>query len=219
MLPAAEGWDQLLYTAAGTMTISTPSGSWTVPPRRALWLADGERSTVRNRYRVAVRSLYFARGVLEAPATRAVEVAGFVRELLLHAVAGLPARHGRPAADAAARRAARAARGAAAAAVAERARRGACGGAHPRRSRGSMAEVARAVGMSRRTLERTFVAETGVTLGAWRRRSRIHGSLDQLAAGVPVTETALAAGYSTPSAFVAAFKGELGQTPRRYLRP
>jgi AraC-like DNA-binding protein len=34
---------------------------------------------------------------------------------------------------------------------------------------------------------------------------------------VPVTRAALAAGYTTPSAFVTAFKGELGQTPRRFL--
>jgi AraC-like DNA-binding protein len=32
-----------------------------------------------------------------------------------------------------------------------------------------------------------------------------------------VTETALTAGYATPSAFVTAFKGELGETPRRFL--
>jgi hypothetical protein len=29
--------------------------------------------------------------------------------------------------------------------------------------------------------------------------------------------TAVAAGYTTPSAYVAAFHGELGRTPRRFL--
>lgn len=82
-----------------------------------------------------------------------------------------------------------------------------------------LSAVALAVGISHRTLERAFLAATGVTLGAWRRRSRILGSLDYLASGVSVTETALTMGYTTPSAFVTAFKNELGQTPLHYLRP
>jgi AraC-like DNA-binding protein len=56
------------------------------------------------------------------------------------------------------------------------------------------------------------------SVGAWRRRAHILGSLDRLAAGEPVTRAALSSGYTTTSAYVAAFKRELGITPRQFVR-
>lgn len=79
-------------------------------------------------------------------------------------------------------------------------------------------DLARRGGTSRRTLERIFAAETDLSLGAWRRRAHILDSLELLAAGATVTRTAIAAGYTTPSAYVAAFKRELRITPRQFLR-
>ena len=49
--------------------------------------------------------------------------------------------------------------------------------------------------------------------------SAILVSLDRLAAGGTVTAAAMAAGYTTPSAYVVAFKRELGHTPGEHLRP
>lgn len=224
VLPIEDGWDQLLYTATATITVAVANGSWTIPPRRALWIPGGAPAMVSNRFPAAVRSLYFDTSLQALPASvRAVDVTGLVRELLLHAVRSCPLDTNQPIHQAlltvlvdqlhqlpeaalwlpipAASRAAQAA--------AELIRK---------TPTLSLPAIARAVGVSQRTLERAFVAATGVTLGAWRRRSRILGSLDYLAAGVPVTETALIVGYSNPSAFVTAFKNELGQTPRHYLR-
>jgi len=224
VLPIEDGWDQLLYAATGTMTIATPAGSWTIPPRRALWIPDGAPATVTNRFPVAVRSLYFATDLRALPDNvRTVNVTGLVRELLLHAVRSCPLDDADPLHRAlltvlvdqlhhlpdsalwlptptvprTAHAAARLIRD---------------NPATP------LADVARVVGASRRTLERSFLAATGFTLGAWRRRSRVLSSLDYLAAGVPVTRTALAVGYTTPSAFVTAFKAELGRSPGRFLR-
>jgi AraC-like DNA-binding protein len=73
-------------------------------------------------------------------------------------------------------------------------------------------------GAAVRTLERLFRDQTGLSLGAWRRRARVLDALEPLAAGATVTAAALGAGYSTPSAFVTAFRAELGTTPRRFLR-
>jgi AraC-like DNA-binding protein len=42
-------------------------------------------------------------------------------------------------------------------------------------------------------------------------------ALRRLAEGAPVTAVALDVGYQTPSAFVAAFRRELGTTPGRYF--
>lgn len=223
-MPIENGWDQLHYAATGTMTIATAAGSWTVPPRCALWIPDGAPATITNRFPVAVRSLYFATELRALPGSaRAVNVSGLVRELLLHAVRSCPLEvaerldralltvlvdqlHQLP----------DAALWLPAPATPEVARRAArlitSNPAMP------LPEVARAVGISQRTLERSFLTATSFTLGAWRRRSRILSSLDYLAAGVSVTQTALAVGYSTPSAFVTAFRAELGQSPGQYLR-
>ncbi len=77
--------------------------------------------------------------------------------------------------------------------------------------------LAAGVGASRRTLERLFLAETGMTIGQWRGRLRLVRAVEQLAAGQPVTAVAGALGYATPSAFTAMFRAQLGEPPRRYL--
>lgn len=71
---------------------------------------------------------------------------------------------------------------------------------------------------SRRTIERRFMAETGMSLGQWRRRARILASVALLAQGDSVTRVAGAVGYSSPSSFVAAFRSELGDPPREFMR-
>jgi AraC-like DNA-binding protein len=74
------------------------------------------------------------------------------------------------------------------------------------------------VGASRRTLERLFRAETGLSIGRWRQRHRLVHALQLLAEGRPVTQVAHAVGYSTPSAFTVMFHAELGATPSAYFR-
>jgi transcriptional regulator GlxA family with amidase domain len=80
----------------------------------------------------------------------------------------------------------------------------------------SLDAMASSVGASRRTLERVFLVETGLTIGAWRQRHRLLRALQLLADGRPVTEVAIAVGYRTPSAFTAMFHQQLGTTPSRY---
>ncbi|HEY6370428.1 MAG TPA: helix-turn-helix domain-containing protein, partial [Candidatus Sulfotelmatobacter sp.] len=53
--------------------------------------------------------------------------------------------------------------------------------------------------------------------GKWRQQLRLMRSLQLLAAGEKITNAALEAGYSTPSAFIAMFRKTLGTTPRRYF--
>jgi AraC-like DNA-binding protein len=222
-LPTEAGWDQLLYTASGTMTITTPGSTWTVPPHRALSIPDGECPTVENRFPVAVRTLYFDAALKVLPeAIRAVEIGGFSRQLLLYVVGCCPLDLGhdvhaalvtvlvdqlRHLPEAPLRLVWPHEHRAVAAAhlIVEDATR-------------DLTDIARTVGTGRRSLERTFRAETSLTLGAWHRRARILRSLDHLATGSSVTEAAFAAGYSAASAYVAAFHHELGQTPRQFLR-
>jgi AraC-like DNA-binding protein len=56
-----------------------------------------------------------------------------------------------------------------------------------------------------------------MSLGKWRQQLRLMRSLELLAAGEKIAHTALEAGYSTPSAFIAMFRKVLGVTPGRYF--
>lgn len=71
--------------------------------------------------------------------------------------------------------------------------------------------------VSPRTLARLFNQEVNMTFSEWRIQVRIFYALEQLHAGRTVTYVALALGYSTPSAFIAAFRKLLGQSPLAYL--
>lgn len=72
------------------------------------------------------------------------------------------------------------------------------------------------IGMAPRTLARRFLAETGLTLGAWRQQVRLMRAQEMLAAGHSVTAAALESGYDNVSAFIAMFKREYGVTPGRH---
>ena len=51
----------------------------------------------------------------------------------------------------------------------------------------------------------------------WRTLARLQAALSMLAAGDPVGRVAGRVGYDTPSAFVAAFRRETGQTPGTFF--
>ena len=61
-------------------------------------------------------------------------------------------------------------------------------------------------------------AETGMSLGQWLSRQKLLEALKLVAAGESVKTIAMDLGYNSPSAFVAMFRRELGQTPKRYFR-
>jgi len=50
----------------------------------------------------------------------------------------------------------------------------------------------------------------------WRTVLRVHHALFRLTEGASVTDTAIACGWSNPSAFIGAFTALVGQTPGRY---
>ena len=225
VLPAASGWNQLLFASAGVMTVETAAGRWVVPPHRALWMPDGARPRIVMHGRVSIRTLYLdCRLPVPLDGWRAVNVSRLLRELIIHAVGQAPldlarADHDRLIGVLLDQLAGLAqqplvlphpvderAQGLA------RAIAGPAGG-------GTIDDLARSVGASRRTLERTFVAETGLTIGAWRQRQRLLRALELLAQGEPVTTVALAVGYRTPSAFTAMFHEQLGTTPTHYFQP
>ncbi|MEV7616025.1 AraC family transcriptional regulator [Streptomyces sp. NPDC089799] len=75
----------------------------------------------------------------------------------------------------------------------------------------------REVGASVRTLSRRFRAETGTSFSNWRTYERLNAALPMLGMGQPVSRVAHAVGYATSSAFVTAFRREMGTTPAAYF--
>lgn len=218
--------DQLVFASCGVMMVRTERGSWVVPADRAVWIPERIPHTIAISGTVAMRTLYL-KPRLAASLPReccVVNVPALLRELILYACACgsltrrvawqshlidvildqfkvirvAPLQLPMP-------RDARALR------VAEGLLR------NPSEQR-SLAHMARSSGASRRTLERLFAEETGMTFGKWRQQLRLLEALRLLGGGAKVTHAALESGYSTPSAFIAAFRRTLGSTPTQYFR-
>ncbi len=80
----------------------------------------------------------------------------------------------------------------------------------------TIAEVAKSVGVSERTLRRRFLAETNLTIQQWLVACRVHSSMGPLLRGESVADVSASVGYASPSAYIAAFKARMGTTPARF---
>jgi AraC-like DNA-binding protein len=81
----------------------------------------------------------------------------------------------------------------------------------------SLDALCREVGVSVRTIQRTFRREVGMSFEFWRRQVRLMKGIELLVAGRSVKTVAAEVGYRQPSAFVALFRQTLGMTPRRWV--
>lgn len=222
-MPTAAGWDYLVFAHTGLFTALTESVAWTIPTHRALCVPDGTRLRIETSRRAGMRCLYLDAGLgVLGDAPRVVNLTPLTRELTLHAVAAAPMDLTVPADAATITLLAEqlalepgaplqlplpndpVARDIAAAIMSNPAR--------------PLHAQLRAANANRRTIERRFNTETGMSLGKWRRRARVLASVARLAEGERVTNVAVTMGYSSPSAFVAAFRAELGTSPRDYMR-
>jgi len=218
-------WRQLLYASTGAMTVYAGQWTWMIPPGRAVFIPAGRPHSIRMWGEVAMRSLAFPAD-LDEPALRltdcrVIAVTSLLRELILRVIE-MAALDGRipahrlllgvlldemdqapsnplslplpedPRALAVAREVL----------------------ARPGEPQ-SLDLLARRYGVGRRTLERQFRGETGISFGLWQQKARLLESIRTLAEGRSVTDAALDAGYSSVSAFIAAFKRTFGCTPGR----
>lgn len=224
--PHSHDRDQLVYASQGVMTVKTQIGAWVIPPHRAVWIPAGIVHTIAMSGKVAMRTLYLLPG--EVPrlprACCVVSVSPLLRELVVHActfgaldactpeqahvlgmirglldaIESLPLQLPLPTDSRALR-------------VAEQV------SAAPTEAP-ALDDLCRSAGASRRTVERLFREETGMTLGKWRHQTRLMAAMQALGSGAKIAEAAFEAGYSTPSAFIAAFRMTFGLTPARYFR-
>ncbi|MGQ7349957.1 helix-turn-helix domain-containing protein [Quadrisphaera oryzae] len=77
-------------------------------------------------------------------------------------------------------------------------------------------ELAQVAHASARTVERSFAAETGMTLREWRIRNRMETAARLLRARTAPDAVAQRVGYTSSSAFRRVFKGRFGMTPSQY---
>jgi AraC-like DNA-binding protein len=217
---------QLVFAVSGVMAVAGPSGSWVVPPERAVWIPPGVAHAVETRGGVSMRSVYVSpercAGLPQRPTV--VAVPPLLRALIVEAAA-LPALYDEAGAD-----------GRLVGVLLDRIRdteveplhlpdpadpRARKVAAALKRDPGSKRTIAgwgRLGGASARTLARLFLQDTGLTFGKWRNRLRLQRALTLLAEGRPVTEVAYALGYESVGSFVSMFRQALGVTPRRYFR-
>jgi AraC family transcriptional regulator len=81
----------------------------------------------------------------------------------------------------------------------------------------SLANVAKAAGVSQWHFQRLFKALTGETLKTYIRARRLAGSLERLlTTDLRVLDIAVLAGFESQEAFARAFKQAFGMTPQRY---
>ena len=82
--------------------------------------------------------------------------------------------------------------------------------------RSTLAEWAKGIGASERTLARLFQTELGQSYLQWRQQAVLAHALPLLARGQPVGQVAAASGYASDSAFSAMFKSAMGQSPSHF---
>jgi len=218
--------DQLVYASRGVMTVRTSDGTWVVPTYRAVWIPATIPHTITMSGTVAMRTLYLRPRLARAMPRDCcvVNVPPLLKELILHACAFaalmktipwqrhlievindqletiqmVPLQLRNPSDPRALR-------------IAEALY------TDPSESR-PLQQLCKVAGASKRTVERLFLDDVGITFGKWRQQLRLMRAMQLLAEGENVTRSALEAGYCTPSAFISMFRKTLGTTPALYFR-
>jgi AraC-like DNA-binding protein len=217
-------WHQLIYATRGVITVITREGTWVVPPHRGFWIPAGFSFRIQTAGEVAFRTLYLLAGRRRlARRCSVVNVTPLLRELIIRTnligaldtsipqqrrmvgviydelkmLESVPLQLPLP--------------------QEPRAEHFVKLAANQDRHKLPVRQLMRRAGVSRRTLERIFRAETSMSLGQWLRRQKLLHALRLLAAGDSVKTISIELGYNSPSAFVAMFRRELGQTPARYF--
>ncbi|WP_038345002.1 AraC family transcriptional regulator [Acinetobacter sp. A47] len=219
---------QCLYAITGVLTVITHTGSWVVPPKRALWIPAGIDHEVHMGGITKTRSAYILPDIASKaglPSYCAViNVSPLLHELLSSAV-DLPAEYELGGRDDYLMQLI----------IAEIALMpelplNAPLPQEPRLAalclqllkapslENDLDQIAAQIGMSRRNFTRIFRQQTGMSFSHWRQQACLLNALTRMELGQPVTQVAMELGYSSSSAFTAAFKRALGAAPRVYLQ-
>jgi len=219
-------WNQLVYAISGVLTVDTDAKSFVITPDQAVWLPTGTPHSVGSLLGAEFRSLWIARearaGLPETPTV--VSVTPLLQALIVEAAA-IGAEN--DADDYAGR--------VTTLILDQLVRAHSLPTALPWPRLQSLVQICEALyldpadnrspeewaqmsGISPRTLARRFETELGMSLRSWRRRLRLFRSIELLGGGLGVTQVAMELGYGSTSAFVYAFRTEIGCSPLAYMR-
>jgi AraC-like DNA-binding protein len=218
---------QFAFASRGAISLSTPEGNWLVPPQRACWVPAGVEHEMTMSGAVTMLNTFVSdeasRAAGLADQCGVYGVSPLLRQLLDEAV-DLPALY-----DDDGRAGKLMALLVAEIATMPQLSLNAPLPADPRLARVcrrifvepsiaiDLDTVAAEAGMSRRTFTRLFRAQFGVSFAEWRQQVCLLAAIKRLSLGQPVTVVALDLGYASPSAFAAAFRRVLGETPSQYV--
>lgn len=217
-------WHQLLYATSGVLTVDVIDERLFISPEKAVWLPAGTQHSVATQYGAELKSLYINADYQQLPNKSVVlEMAPLIKALIIEAaefeieypqegyeqevisliLTVLPRL--------------------------ERDQqhlhwpsqpelyRLCCSLYDQPGDRRTTEELANALSISKRTLERRFSKATGISLQSWRNRLRFLKAIELLNSGKNITHIALELGYSSPSAFIYMFRSQTGISPNRYL--
>ncbi len=207
------------------MEISAGQSLWLTPPHLAVWIPAGTRHRIRMPSAVSMRTLYLRRGLLPRAPERCtvLHMSPLFRELVVEAVRigqlrtknhlhcalrdliVSQLRKASPVPTFVRLPEDSRALGVAEAFIANQA------------DAPSLNSLCRKVGVSVRTIQRTFRREVGTSFEFWRRQVRLMKGIELLVAGRSVKTVAAEVGYHQPSAFVELFRQTLGMTPRKWV--
>lgn len=222
----AHPWGQITYASKGVLMVRTLQGTFLAPPQWAVWIPPGVEHEVITSVRTERRNFFIDPGRVAwtSHACRVLDVTPFMRELI-RVVAALPVEYDEDGPDGrlaqvfldqlvmlpeAAFSLPMPTSPALLDTCAELLR-------HPDDHR-SVGAIAKATGLSERTMARVFLRETGISFRDWRVRLKLMMSVESLEESRNVTQTAFDCGYDSLSAFIAAYKRQFGQTPGEFLK-
>jgi AraC-like DNA-binding protein/quercetin dioxygenase-like cupin family protein len=221
----AHGSDQLIYAISGLMEVFSDQSVWLIPPHFALWIPARTQHRIHMQGAVSMRTLYLRPGLVggHEARCRVLHVTPLLREVILEVVRVERLRMRDPY-ECALRellmvQLAKASpvptfitlpRENRAVAIAQAILR------NPAESR-SLAALCAQVGVSVRTIERTFLKDVGSSFESWRRQARLTKAVELLVAGYSIKEVAFKIGYRQSSAFVEMFRTTFGATPKAWV--
>ncbi|ABC22751.1 transcriptional regulator, AraC family [Rhodospirillum rubrum ATCC 11170] len=215
---------QLILALHGAVTCTADNEIWIVPPNCAVWIPGGVPHSARATANARLTYLFVEPGAAKLPEECCtLSISPMIREMvdrLAREPADYPS-HGHAA------RLARVALDELVDMPRERFNLPISGNAKIRAiadaltvdpsDRSTLAEWAKRVAMSERSLARLMIRETGLTFGRWRQQLHLVVALRQLAGGASVHTVAAELGYESVNAFITMFKKALGSTPAQYF--
>lgn len=217
--------NQLIYASKGVLSITTPTGSYIIPPQRALWIPAHVKHTAFCRSEVSLRTLYIdtlskrnfpaeckvigVSDLLRALILQAVNIPslyevdsrnGHIMQLILDEIEAMPIDPlliPMPSEKRLVR-------------ICQAFLK------EPAENK-DLDELASDASMSRRTFTRLFRQQTGMSFSTWRQQVRLLEALSRISAGAPITTVSLDVGYNSPSAFTSMFHKTFGVPPSKYF--